>query len=228
MLWVTPFAILCARAYYCIFSWADYAENPISVLYIWNGGLAIYGGVLGAVAGILLLCRIKKIKIGALLDMVALGFLIGQSIGRWGNFVNPDAFGAATDSFFRMGLYNTVTGAWEYYHPTFLYESVWNAVGFVLLHVLSKHRKYDGEIALGYVAWYGLGRCLIEGLRMDSLYWGSVRVSQLLAGVSCAAAVSVLIWQRFRPHDKADLFVNQVAAQTAENAVQTQENETKE
>lgn len=83
VLWVTPFAILCARAYYCIFSWADYAENPISVLYIWNGGLAIYGGVLGAVAGILLLCRIKKIKIGALLDMVALGFLIGQSIGRW-------------------------------------------------------------------------------------------------------------------------------------------------
>ena len=174
-------------------------ENPISVLYIWNGGLAIYGGVLGAVAGILLLCRIKKIKIGALLDMVALGFLIGQSIGRWGNFVNREAFGAATDSFFRMGLYNTVTGAWEYYHPTFLYESVWNAVGFVLLHVLSKHRKYDGEIALGYVAWYGLGRCLIEGLRMDSLYWGSVRVSQLLAGISCAAAVSVLIWHASAP-----------------------------
>ena len=148
----------------------------------------------------------KRMEIGAVIA-AALGFLIGQSIGRWGNFVNREAFGAATDSFFRMGLYNTVTGAWEYYHPTFLYESVWNAVGFVLLHVLSKHRKYDGEIALGYVAWYGLGRCLIEGLRMDSLYWGPVRVSQLLA---------------------ADLFVNQVAAQTAENAAQTQENETKE
>ena len=173
-------------------------------------------------------CRIKKIKIGTVLDLVSLGFLIGQSIGRWGNFINREAFGAATDSFFRMGLYNTVTGAWEYYHPTFLYESVWNAVGFVLLHVLSKHRKYDGEIALGYVAWYGLGRCLIEGLRMDSLYWGSVRVSQLLAGVSCAAAVCILIWQRFRPHDKAELFVNQVAARAAENAAQTQENETKE
>ena len=160
-----------------MFSWADYADNPISVLYIWNGGLAIYGGVLGAAAGVILFCRIKKIRIGTVLDLVSLGFLIGQSIGRWGNFVNREAFGAATDSFFRMGLYNTVTGAWEYYHPTFLYESVWNAVGFVLLHVLSKHRKYDGEIALGYVAWYGLGRCLIEGLRMDSLYWGSVRVS---------------------------------------------------
>ena len=226
VLWVTPFAILCARAYYCIFSWADYAENPISVLYIWNGGLAIYGGVLGAVAGILLLCRIKKIKIGALLDMVALGFLIGQSIGRWGNFVNREAFGAATDSFFRMGLYNTVTGAWEYYHPTFLYESVWNAVGFVLLHVLSKHRKYDGEIALGYVAWYGLGRCLIEGLRMDSLYWGSVRVSQLLAGICFLAVVIFLVYDKiFREHDPKDLYVNQVAQRkAAEAAAAAEEN----
>jgi len=144
--------------------------------------------------------------------MVALGFLIGQSIGRWGNFVNREAFGAATNSFFRMGLYNTVTGAWEYYHPTFLYESVWNAVGFVLLHVLSKHRKYDGEIALGYVAWYGLGRCLIEGLRMDSLYWGPFRVSQVLAAVSCIAATAVLLVQHFRPHDPAKLAVNRLAA----------------
>ena len=191
VLWITPFAILCARAYYCIFAWADYAENPISVLYIWNGGLAIYGGVLGAAAGVILFCRIKKIRIGTVLDLVSLGFLIGQSIGRWGNFVNREAFGAATDSFFRMGLYNTVTGAWEYYHPTFLYESVWNAVGFVLLHVLSKHRQYDGEIALGYVAWYGLGRCLIEGLRMDSLYSGSIRISQI---VSITLAAVGLIW----------------------------------
>ena len=228
VLWITPFSIVCARAYYCVFSWPMYRNNPISVLYIWEGGLAIYGAVLGAAVGVIVFCKIKKCSLPALLDLVSLGFLIGQFIGRWGNFFNREAFGAATDSFFRMGLYNTVTGAWEYYHPTFLYESVWNAVGFALLHVLSKHRKYDGEIALGYVAWYGLGRCLIEGLRMDSLYWGSVRVSQLLAGVSCAAAVCVLIWQRFRPHDKANLFVNQVAAQAAENAAQTQENETKE
>ena len=213
VLWVTPFAIVCARAYYCIFSWADYADNPISVLYIWNGGLAIYGGVLGAAVGVLVFCRIKKIKIGTVLDMVALGFLIGQSIGRWGNFFNREAFGAATDSFFRMGLYNTVTGAWEYYHPTFLYESLWNAAGFVMLHFLSRRRQYDGQIALGYVAWYGLGRAMIEGLRVDSLYLGPVRVSQLLAGISCAAAVCVLLFQAFRPHDRAKLLVNQVAAQ---------------
>ena len=216
VLWVTPFAILCARAYYCIFSWEEYAGNPISVFYIWNGGLAIYGGGLGAVVGVFVFCRIKKIKLGTVLDLVALGFLIGQSMGRWGNFFNREAFGAATDSFLRMGLFNTVTESWEYYHPTFLYESVWNLTGFVLLHFLSKKRQYDGQLALGYAAWYGLGRAMIEGLRVDSLYLGPIRVSQLLAAVSCVAAVSVLAWQHFKPHDREDLLVNQVAAKAEE------------
>ena len=216
VLWVTPFAIACARIYYCAFSWQDYAADPISVLYIWNGGIAIYGGVLGAVAGIAVLCKIKKLKMSTVLDVVLLGFLIGQSIGRWGNFFNREAFGAPTDSFFRMGLFNTLTQSWEYYHPTFLYESVWNAVGFVGLHFLSKKRRYDGQIALGYAAWYGLGRAFIEGLRMDSLYWGPSRVSQVLAGISCIAAVSVLIWQHFKPHDPANLLVNQVNDQENE------------
>ena len=208
VLWVTPFAILCARAYYCIFSWDHYAADPISVLYIWKGGLAIYGGVLGAVIGVAVFTRIKRIKLPALFDLVSLGFMIGQSIGRWGNFFNREAFGAETDSFQRMGLYNTISESFEYYHPTFLYESVWNAVGFVLLHFLSKYRKYDGQIALGYVAWYGLGRTVIEGLRTDSLMWGDFRVSQILAAVSCVAAVAVLLVQWFRPHDPANLFVN--------------------
>ena len=208
VLWVTPFAICCARAYYCIFAWHEYAADPISVLYIWNGGLAIYGGVIGALIGVSVLCKLKKIKLPAMLDLVLLGFLIGQSIGRWGNFMNREAFGAPTYSFLRMGLYNTLTGQTEYYHPTFLYESVWNLCGFVLLHFLSKRRKYDGQIALCYAAWYGLGRCIIEGLRMDSLYWGSFRVSQVLAGISCVAAVIVLIWQHFREHPKEMLWVN--------------------
>ena len=212
VLWVTPFAILCARAYYCIFSWEDYAANPISVLYIWNGGLAIYGGVIGAILGVIVFCKIKKLKIATILDMVLIGFLIGQSIGRWGNFFNREAFGAETASLFRMGLLNDRTGVTTYYHPTFLYESVWNAAGFVLLHFFSKKRKYDGQVALLYAAWYGLGRCIIEGLRVDSLWWGPFRVSQLLAGVSCLAAVAVLIWQALRPHDPAKLFVNQVAS----------------
>ena len=212
VLWITPFAIVCARIYYVVFSWQDYAANPISVLYIWEGGIAIYGGVLGAVLGIAVFCRIKKLKMATVLDLVLLGFLIGQSIGRWGNYFNREAFGAPTETFFRMGLMNSVTGQWEYYHPTFLYESVWNLVGLVLLHVLSKKRRYDGQVALGYAAWYGLVRTFIEGLRMDSLYWGSFRVSQVLAAVSCTAAVCVLLWQSFRPHDPAKLYVNQAAA----------------
>lgn len=212
VLFIVPFAILCARLYYCVFEWDSYKDNLISILYIWNGGLAIYGGVIGAAIGVLVFSKVKKIKVGAVLDLVAIGFLIGQAIGRWGNFFNREAFGAATDSFFKMGLFNRITQSWEYYHPTFLYESLWNAAGFVLLHIFSKKRQYDGQVALGYVAWYGLGRTFIEGLRVDSLYWGNFRVSQMLAAVSCFAAVAVLMYMMFRQHDPAKLQVNITAA----------------
>ena len=217
VLWVTPFAFLCARLYYCIFYWNEggYANNLLSVLYVWEGGLAIYGGVIGALIGIIVFCKIKKISVGAVLDIVALGFLIGQCVGRWGNFFNREAFGAETTSFLRMGLKEVYTGLTRYYHPTFLYESLWNLAGFVILHFLSKKRQYDGQVALGYVAWYGMGRAFIEGLRTDSLYLGDFRVSQLLAVVSCLVAASVLIWQEFRVHDPAKLFVNRVAQKEA-------------
>lgn len=192
VLLVTPFAFICARIYYCAFSWETYAADPISVFYIWQGGIAIYGGVIGAIIGIAVYCKVRKLCFPAVLDLVSLGFLIGQTLGRWGNFFNREAFGAETQSFLRMGLYNTRTGSTEYHHPTFLYESVWNLVGFVLLHKLSKKKKYDGQVALAYVAWYGLGRAFIEGLRTDSLYLGSIRVSQLLAAISCVVAVAAL------------------------------------
>ena len=209
VLYVTPFAVLCARLYYCIFAWNEggYAQNPISILYVWEGGLAIYGGVLGAILGVAVFCKFKRIKLPALLDLVALGFLIGQGVGRWGNFMNREAFGAAVseDYFLAMGLTNQLTGQVEYYHPTFLYESLWNLTGFVLLHFASKRRRYDGQIALGYAAWYGLGRAIIEGLRVDSLYWGSIRVSQALAALSCIAALSLLIYFWIKP-PKGELF----------------------
>ena len=210
VLWVTPFAIMCARAYYVIFRWAEeYAAKPISALYIWQGGLAIYGGVIGAVIGIIVFCKCRKIKPLVVLDVVSLSFLIGQSIGRWGNFFNREAFGAETDVLWKMGLMKA-NGDIIYVHPTFLYESLWNACGLVILHFASKRRKFDGQVALGYMAWYGLGRCMIEGLRSDSLYIGPFRVSQLLAGVSCIIAVSILLWNHFRPHDPAKLYVNRV------------------
>ncbi len=225
VLWIVPFAVLCARLYYCVFKWSDYADDPISILYIWKGGLAIYGGVIGAVIGVAVFARIKKIKLPALLDLVAIGFLIGQCIGRWGNFFNREAFGAETDWFLKMGLLNSLTGEVEYHHPTFLYESVWNLIGFAVLHFASKNRKYDGQIALGYVAWYGFGRTVIEALRMDSLYWGDFRVSQLLAAVSCFAAAAVLLFMMVKEHDPEKLFVNQVAALAAEEAAAEEEQE---
>ena len=226
VLGIVPFAIICARAYYCIFSWHEFAHDPVSVLYIWKGGIAIYGGVIGAVIGVIVFSRLKKVRLGAVLDLVSLGFLIGQSIGRWGNFFNREAFGAVTDSFLRMGLYNPATQATTYHHPTFLYESLWNLAGFLALHFLSKKRQYDGQIALGYVFWYGLGRTFIEGLRTDSLYWGPFRVSQLLAALSCAAALGVLIFLAFRPHDREKLFANTGAAsaETAPEPEEEQEN----
>lgn len=216
-----PLAIIGARAYYCLFSWNLYKDDPIRVLYIWEGGLAIYGGVIGAVIGLFLYTKVKKVKTSALLDIGGLGLLIGQAIGRWGNFMNREAFGAQTDSFLRMGL-TDASGATIYVHPTFLYESVWNAIGLLILHFYSKRRKFDGQIFLMYLGWYGLGRMFIEGLRTDSLYVGAsnLRVSQLLAGICFLAVVIFLVYDKiFREHDPRDLYVNQVAQWKAAEAV---------
>ena len=182
--------------------------------------MAIYGGVIGAALGIIVFSKVKKVNLFAVLDLVAISFLIGQAIGRWGNFMNREAFGAPVSEnyFLAMGLFNRYLGEYQYFHPTFLYESLWDVVGFIALHFLSKKRQYDGQIALGYVAWYGLGRAIVEGLRTDSLWWGPFRVSQLLAAISCVAAVTVLLVQAFRVHDRANLYVNRVSAKATEAA----------
>lgn len=209
-----PAAIVGARLYYVVFEWDQFFGPGIpwyKFLDIRGGGLAIYGGIIGAVLTVLIYTHVKKQKILPYLDLLGLGLLIGQSIGRWGNFFNREAHGGITDCFLRMGLYEN--GTWQYFHPTFLYESVWNAIGFVLLHFASKKRKYDGQVFLWYVAWYGLGRMLIEGLRTDSLYIGPFRVSQLLAGASFLIAAVILLYQRlFVVHKPEDLLVNCVAA----------------
>lgn len=221
-----PLAVICARAYYCIFSWDLYKDDPIRVLYIWEGGIAIYGGIIGAVLGLTIYTKVKKVSTGALLDVGGLGLMIGQSIGRWGNFINREAHGGITDSFLRMGL-TDANGVVTYYHPTFLYESLWNALGLLILHFVSKKRKYDGQIFVMYIGWYGLGRLCIEGLRTDSLYFmgTNLRVSQLVAGLCVLFAVVFLFYHAvFKEHDPEELYVNLVKAKAAEADEATEQN----
>ncbi len=182
-----PTGIICARVYYVIFEWDYYKEHLSEIIAVWNGGIAIYGALIGVIAALYLYSKYRKISFASLCDIAALGFLIGQCIGRWGNFVNAEAHGGTTT--FLWGM--SIDGA-EPVHPTFLYESIWNFIGFIALHIYSKRRKFKGECALIYVAWYGLGRSWIEGLRTDSLYIGPVRVSQMLAILSCIAAIYML------------------------------------
>ena len=221
VLWTVPIGVICARLYYCVFYWELYADNPISVLYIWQGGLAIYGAVIGGAITVVIVSKVKKIRTGVFLDLASMGVLIGQIFGRWGNFMNREAHGSVTDSFFKMGLVDAA-GQVTYYHPTFLYESVWNLVGFIGIHFLSKKkRKFDGEVFLLYIGWYGLGRAWIEGLRTDSLMLFStgIRVSQLVAVVSFAAAAAVLAYVLLKKKpDPDDLLVNVRAREAAEAA----------
>lgn len=231
VLWTVPIGVICARLYYCIFYWELYADNPISMLYIWQGGLAIYGAVIGGAVTVVIVSKVKKIKTGVFLDLASMGVLIGQIFGRWGNFMNREAHGSVTDSFFKMGLVDAA-GQVTYYHPTFLYESVWNLVGFIGIHFLSKKkRKFDGEVFLLYIGWYGLGRAWIEGLRTDSLMLFStgIRVSQLVAIVSFVAAAAVLAYVLLKKKPNPDdLLVNvraHEAAEAARAAVQAEESD---
>lgn len=211
MLWATPVAIICARAYYVTFNFDLYRDDPLSMLYIWEGGLAIYGGVIGALLTLAVFCKVRHVKFGALADLGAMGLLIGQIIGRWGNFVNCEAHGGETTLPWRMVITYSPESAdlAVGYHPTFLYESLWNLLGFVLIHFYSKkHRKFRGEICLMYITWYGLGRGFIEGLRTDSLYFfgTNMRVSQFVGFASFIAGLALLIYNwMFKVHDAEEV-----------------------
>lgn len=203
LLWGTILGIVCARAYYVIFEWSYYKEHLIEIPQIWNGGIAIYGGIIGALIGAAIGCKTGKIDFHNLLDLGALGLLIGQGIGRWGNFFNQEAFGTNTETApFRMWslkIHDTLESTADTLaakgidvnpdlpvHPTFLYESVWCILGFVILnYIVHKRRLYKGEIFFLYGVWYGLERMIVEGMRTDSLYIGdtTVRVSQVLSAV---------------------------------------------
>lgn len=201
LIWGTIFGIICARAYYVIFEWSYYKDHLIEIPQIWNGGIAIYGGIIGAIIGAAIGCKTGKINFPNLLDLGALGLLIGQGIGRWGNFFNQEAFGVNTTTApFRMWsqkIHDDLVASADVLtskgiefdpnlpvHPTFLYESVWCLLGFFILnYIVHKHRHFKGEIFMLYGVWYGLERAVVEGLRTDSLYIGdtTLRVSQLLS-----------------------------------------------
>lgn len=206
-------AIICARIYYVVFQWDEYKDNFWSVFMIWKGGLAIYGGIIGAVLGAIVFSKVKKVSLTATLDVGGLGLLIGQAVGRWGNFTNreamSDALSASSNVPWKMGLTNQY-GTF-YYHPCFLYESLWNALGLLILHFVSKKRKYDGQIFLMYIVWYGLGRVWIEGLRSDSLMipGTNLRVSQLVALLCIIVGGALLIYNAIgKRHDPEDMWVN--------------------
>lgn len=194
---------LCARIYYCVFTTLD-PNSPMNYTLVTvftgirDGGLAIYGGIIGGFVVGFVACKIRKVNFFAMCDLASLGFLIGQTIGRWGNFVNQEAYGAVTEPDWIFGMTGDIISreveAGALVHPCFLYESAWCLVGFVLLHFYSKKlRSFDGEVALLYIGWYGLGRAFIEGLRTDSLMLGSVKISQAVAAVSFVAAIILLI-----------------------------------
>lgn len=193
-----PVAILCARSYYIIFD-GEKLES-ISDFFGFNSsgfsGLAIYGGVIGAFVCGGLMCKLRRIHILDMFDLAAIGFLIGQGIGRWGNFVNQEAFGTFTgSSWWGMQSANTIAvmGEEGLVHPCFLYESVWCLIGVFVLHKISKNRKFSGQIVLSYGVWYGLERGFLELIRTDSLMWGKIRISSLLSFAICITSLVLLI-----------------------------------
>ena len=220
VLWVLPMAIIGCRLYYVASEWDRYKDNLIEILYIRDGGIAMYGGIIAGVITVYIWSRAKKIPVGATLDVAGSALILGQVIGRWANFVNREAFGYQTDIFCRMGL--TRRGEETVYvHPTFLYESLWNLIGFLIINFfwLKKgRRKYDGQVFIFYAMWYGAGRSWIEGLRTDSLYipGTELRISQVVAAVSMIAGFIILLYNSARRHREP--YVKRAAAAGAASA----------
>ena len=196
-------------------SWDQYKDDLSAIFSIQNGGLAIYGGFIGAVLVGGIVAKIRKLRLLPLLDLTGLGFLIGQAIGRWGNFFNHECFGSNTELPWGMtspriqaelkanasdilSLTGVAVDPSLPVHPCFLYESLWCILGFVLIHLYSKRRKFDGELFFMYIGWYGLGRMFIEGLRTDSLMVGHLRISQLVAGICFIGAIAAILFMRHK------------------------------
>ncbi|CAD5900679.1 MAG: prolipoprotein diacylglyceryl transferase [Carnobacterium sp.] len=205
MLWALPISIIGARIYYVIFEWRYYIQHPAEIIAIWNGGIAIYGGLIAGGLTVYWFTKKRGLPFWLVLDIAAPSVIIAQAIGRWGNFVNQEAHGEATTKAFLEGIHipdfivNNMNIEGVYYQPTFLYESLWNVLGFILLLILRRRKNLlkRGEVALSYVLWYSFGRFFIEGLRTDSLMLAqTIRVSQLLSILLFVGAILLWIYRR--------------------------------
>lgn len=247
---IIVFGVLGARLYYVIFEWDSYrvvggtfmanlTGTLKNIIGIWNGGLAIYGGIIGGLLTAYIFAKVRKVPFIKLFDILAPTVMIGQIIGRWGNFINMEAHGGSTKLPWRMGLLYSrdssalETGIWDtemYVHPTFLYESLWNLVGFVILHNVYKKKKFDGQMFAMYLCWYGFGRMLIEGLRTDSLYLGPIRISQFVGFASCVLGIVIFALHAIRSKKKAAETVeytsvyDKLQPEIVENSPETTEN----
>lgn len=203
VLFAVPIAIICARIYYVIFQWDYYSQNLSDIPKIWQGGLAIHGGLIGAILTGWVFARVKKLSFWQLVDIAAPSIILGQAIGRWGNFINQEAHGGPVSREFLENLFlpdfiiNQMYIDGQYYHPTFLYESIWNIIGFLLLILLRRMNLRRGELFLSYVIWYSIGRFFIEGMRTDSLMLTeTLRMAQVISIVLIIAAISTIIVRR--------------------------------
>lgn len=203
VLFAIPIAIICARLYYVIFQWDYYGDNPGEIIKIWEGGLAIHGGLIGAIATGVVFAKIRGISFWKLADIGAPSIILGQAIGRWGNFMNQEAHGGEVTRGFLEGLHLPqfiidqmyINGT--YYHPTFLYESIWNFVGFGLLLLLRRVNLRRGELFLSYVIWYSIGRYFVEGMRTDSLMLTeSLRIAQVISIALVLLAIGLIVVRR--------------------------------
>ncbi|WOV86556.1 prolipoprotein diacylglyceryl transferase [Sporosarcina oncorhynchi] len=203
LIWAVPISIVSARIYYVVFSWSSYKDTPADVFKIWEGGIAIHGALIGAFLTTYIYTKRRGISFWKVADIAAPGILIGQIIGRWGNFINQEAHGGPVSEKF---LENTIIPDWIMnqmtkdgvtYHPTFLYESLWNLVGLVIILLLRKVMLKRGEMFLFYLTWYSIGRYFIEGMRTDSLYGGDLRAAQIVSILTIIVAVSLFIYRRY-------------------------------
>lgn len=250
LLYGTIFGIIGARLYFVAFQWDNYKDNLLDIFKIWEGGLAIYGGLIGGIAAAFVVCKIRKLNFYNLLDMAAMSFLIGQGIGRWGNFANQEAFGTNTDK--PWGMWSSKVAAYitqnqdlfaqkgitmnpnVAVHPTFLYESVSCIIGFLVLYfICKKARKFSGQIFLCYGVWYGTERAIVEGFRTDSLYFAgtTIRVSQVLSAAIAVVCAVLLVWllikftKNPKPIDGVDYFSDPPKLREKKKVAESQLNE---